>query len=75
MSVFRICLVRMLCGWMSPLMQVMFLVHGLSGLGLLRLHLLMLVGLVVDPFLVGVLFLAKGESFVSYCSTCSEGTW
>ena len=31
----------------------------LCGLGLLRLHLLMLISLVVDPFLVGVLFLAE----------------
>ena len=37
---------------------VMFLVHGLSGLGLLRLHLLVLIGLVVVPFLVAVWFLA-----------------
>ena len=43
---------------MSPLVQVMFLVHGLSGLELLRLHLLMLFCLVVVPFLVEVLFLA-----------------
>ena len=47
MSVFSVCPVRMLCSWMSPLMQVMFLVHGLSGLGLLRLRLLMLFGSVV----------------------------
>ena len=54
MSVSSLCLDKMLCTWMSPLMQVMFLVHGLSGLGLLRLQVLMLNILVVDPFLVGV---------------------
>ena len=43
---------------MSPLVLMMFLLHGLSGLGLLRLHLLMLFGLVVAPFLLGVWFLA-----------------
>ena len=31
MSVFSRCFGRMLFGWMSPLMQVMFLVLGLSG--------------------------------------------
>ena len=60
MSVFSSCLVRMLCSWMSPLMQVMFLVRGLSGLVLLRLHLLMVIVLVVVLFLVGVWSLVGG---------------
>ena len=45
-----------------PLMQVMFLVHGLFGLGLLRLHLLMLIISVVDPFLPGVWSLGRGSA-------------
>ena len=49
MSVFRLCLVRTLCCWMSPLLQVIFLVLGLSGLGLLKLHMLMLFVSVVVP--------------------------
>ena len=53
MSVFNLSLAKMLCTWMSYLMLVMFLVHGLSGLGLLRLHLLMLIGSVLDPFYLG----------------------
>ena len=57
-SVSSSCLVRMLFCWMSPLVLMMFLELGLSGLGLLRLHLLMLIGLVVGPFLLGVWFLA-----------------
>ena len=43
MNAFSSCLGRMLCGWMSLLMQVMSLVHGLCGLLLLRLRLLMLI--------------------------------
>ena len=62
MSVSSSCLVRMLCSWMSPLVLVMFLVRGLSGLGLLRLHLLMLVSFVVDPFLVRGLVLGRGTA-------------
>ena len=54
----KTCLAKMLYSWMSPLMQVMSLVHGLSGLMLLRLRLLMLISSVVDPFLTGVWFLA-----------------
>ena len=50
MSVFSLCLVRMLSSWMSPLLQVMFLKHGLSGLGLLKLRMLMLINSVADPF-------------------------
>ena len=38
MIVFSSCLGRMLCTWMSPLMLEMFLVHGLSGLVMLRPH-------------------------------------
>ena len=53
---------EMLC----PLMQVMYLVHGLSGLGLLRLYLLMLIGSVVDAFLQGVWFLVG----VALCFVC-----
>ena len=64
MSVFRLFLAKMLCTWMSPLMLEMFLVHGLSGLGLLRRLLLMLIGLVVDPFLVGVLFFGRGRALL-----------
>ena len=63
-----LCLGRMLCGWMSLLMLMMSLVHGLSGLVLLRLHLLMLFGFVVDPFLAGVWFL-EGRCFVPGCQT------
>ena len=58
MSACSSCLVMMLCTLMSPLMLMMFLEVGLSGLGLLRLHLLMLFGSVVVPFLLGVCFLA-----------------
>ena len=42
MSVFSLCLGRMLYSWMRLFMQVMSLVHGLSGLVLLRLRLLTL---------------------------------
>ena len=41
----------------------MSLVHGLFGLGLLRLHLLMLIILVVVLFLVGVWFFVGSASF------------
>ena len=60
MSVVSSCLIRMLCSWMSPLMQAMFLVHSLSGLGLLRLHLLMLISSVVDLSPLGAWFLGEG---------------
>ena len=53
MSVFSLFLAEMLCSWNSLWMPVMFLVHGLSGLVLLRLLLLTLVGS------AGVLFLAR----------------
>ena len=58
MSVFSICLGRIPCSWINPLMQVMFLVLGLFGLVLLRLRLLMLISSVVDPFLAEVWSLA-----------------
>ena len=45
-----LCPVRMLCCWMILLMLVMFHVHGLFGLVLLRLHLLMLIVSVVVLF-------------------------
>ena len=51
--VVQLVLIGELCSWMSPLTQVMFLVHGLSGLGLLRLHLLMLISSVVDGLVLG----------------------
>ena len=79
MSVFSSCLVRMLCSWMSPLVQVMFLLLGLSGPGLLRLHLLMLISLVVDPFLVWGLVLGRVSASCrgrqAWWSQGSESTW
>ena len=78
MSVFRKCLGRMLCGWVSPLVQVMFLVLGLFGLVLLKLRLWMLISSVVDPFLAEV-WPWQGECFVSGRQACwsqgSEGSW
>ena len=62
MSVFSLCPVRMLCSWMNLLMLVMFHVHGLFGLVLLGLHLLMLIVLVVVLFLVGVWSLGRGRA-------------
>ena len=56
------CLVRMLCCWMSPLVLMMFLKPGLSGLALLRLHLLMLIGLVVGPLPSRGLVLGRGSA-------------
>ena len=47
MSVSSSCLVRTLCCWMSLLVLMMFLKLGLSGLGLVRLHLQMLFDVVV----------------------------
>ena len=46
MSFFSYRLGRMLFCWMSPLILVMFLVLGLSGLVLLKLRLEMLIGFV-----------------------------
>ena len=67
MSVFSSCLGMVQCNWMSPVMQVMSLVHGLSGLGLLRLHLLMLSGSVVVLYALGPGSWAR-ERFVPSCS-------
>ena len=44
MSVLSSCRGTMLCSLMSLWVLMMSLVHGLSGLGLLRLHLVLLVG-------------------------------
>ena len=67
MSVFSLCLGRMLCGWMNSLMKVMVPVPGLSGLVLLRLRLLMLFGSVAVLFPLGAWF--KGE--VVFFPDCS----
>ena len=45
-------------------MLMMFLLLGLSGPELLRLHLLMLFGLVVVPFLLGVWVLGRGSALL-----------
>ena len=58
MSGFNLCLVVMPLCLMSPLVEMMFLLLGLSGRGLLRLLLLMRLGSVVVLFLLGVWFLA-----------------
>ena len=60
MSACSLCLVRMLCSWMGPLMQVMFLVHGLSGLVLLRLLLLTFIGSAGGPIPCRGLVLGRG---------------
>ena len=60
MSVFSLCLVRTLCYQMIPFILVMFHVHGLFGLVLLSLHLLMLIGLVAVLFLVEAWFWVEG---------------
>ena len=62
MSVFSLCLVRVLCSWMSPLMQVMFLVHGLSGLGLLRLPFADAFRFSGGPVSTGDLVLGRGSA-------------
>ena len=78
MSVSSSCLVRTLCCWLKLLVLMMFLKLGLSGLGLLRLRLLMLVGLVVGPFVLGVCSW-QGQRCVSCCSAWwsfgAEGSW
>ena len=56
LSGFSLCLVVMLFCLMSLLVWMMFLWLGLSGRGLLRLHLLMLIDLVVALFLLGFWF-------------------
>ena len=60
MSVFSLRLGRMLYSWLGLLMQVMSLVHGLSGLLLLRLRLLTLTSSVAVLFRAEVWFLGEG---------------
>ena len=60
MIVYSSCQGTMLCSWMRRWMLIRFLVHDLSGLVLLRLHLLMLFGLVEVLSPLGAWFLDGG---------------
>ena len=62
MSAFSSCLGRMLSGFVSLLMLMMFLVPGFSGLGLLRLLLLTLIGSVGGPIPGRGLVLGRGSA-------------